>query len=122
MSSSRPLKIAFRVRPLFKKLTHIAGEVLDQRQVAQRLDGELVVTHHLVDVRAAGPARNTVDHHRAGTAHADPAGETVAEAGIGVTLNPGDHVEDGLAGLLRHGESVEAAAASAATPDAHGDR
>ena len=102
MSGGRALEIALRVRPLFEKLAHVTGEVLDQWQIAQWFDGQAVVAHHLVDVGAAGPARDAVNHHRAGTAHANPTGKAVTEAGIEMTLDPGDNIENRLARLLRY--------------------
>ena len=98
------------------------GKVLDYRQVAQRLDGQAVVTHHLVDVRAAGPAWNAVDHHRAGTTHANPAGKTITEAGIEMTLNPGDNIEDRLTRLLRHLELFKVATRRCTAPYAESNR
>ena len=85
---------------------HVAGEVLDDRQVGERADLDAAVLDHLRDVRAAGPARAAVDRHGAAAAHADPAGEAVGERRVGVALHPGHHVEHGLVLAQRHGEGL----------------
>src|SRR5688572_20935421 len=62
------------------------------------------------------PLRLAVHGHRAGTAHADAAGEAVGERGIQHALDVGDDIEHGLARMARHFESLEGSF-SAAAPD-----
>lgn len=83
--------------PLVEEFGHFAGQVLDYGQVAQRLDGQGVIVQHLLHMSTTGPARFTVDRHGAGATHTDAAREAVAQFRIEVTLDPGNHVEDGLA-------------------------
>ena len=115
-------EMTFSPFPFFEKLAHIAGEVPDYRKVAQRLDGDAAVLYNLVDMGATGPARNSVDHHRAGTTHTHAAGKAIAQAGIEVTLDPGDHVENGLTWLLRDFESLQFTAPGVAAPHADSNR
>ena len=75
------------------------------------------------DVRAARPARATVDGHRARAAHADAAGEPIGERRIDAPLDVRDDVEHGLRRVPRHVVGDEAAACCrAAAPDANRER
>ena len=77
---------------------HVDRQILDDRQIAQRLQFQpFAFAPHVDDARAARPARNTVDNHRAGAAHADTAGETIGECCILRALDFGHRVENGLA-------------------------
>src|SRR5262245_42086687 len=100
--------------PLLEELAHIARQILDHRQVRERPDLDLAFLDHLGGVRAAGPAWPAVDGHGAGPAHADAAGEAIAEGRVGMTLHPGHHIEHGLVGALRHAENLVAAVLAAA--------
>ena len=108
---------ALGLDPLVEEHGHVAGEVLDDRQVAQRSDLETAVLGDLAHVAAAGPARLAVDRHGAGAAHADAAGEAVGERWVEAALDPGHHVEHGLALAVGHGIANEAPAAGVAAPD-----
>ena len=112
---------AMRPLPLLEERRHVGGEILDDGEIGKRPDLELAAAGHLGDVRAAGPAWHAVDGHGAGAAHADAAGETVGERRIGVALDPGDDVENGLARLQRDREGLVTACILAA-PDRDLDR
>ena len=68
-------------------------------------------------MRAAGPARLTVDHHRARTAHPDTASKAITESWICLLLNPRDDIEDRLAFVPRDVEGLISPAARVSPPD-----
>ena len=106
-----------RPPPLVEELRHVTGEVLDHRQVAQRCDGQGMAFSNLSNVCAASPPRLSVDHHCAGTAHADPASETVGQLRLEIVLDPSDDIENGLALLGRYGVRTIPPARSIALPN-----
>jgi hypothetical protein len=65
------------------------------------------------------PARNSIDHHCAGTTHADPTGESIGKLGVLFTLNPGHHIEYGLAWLPGYLVDYMPTARGIATPYAY---
>ena len=107
----------FRFNPFIKKRIHIHGKVLDHRQITQRFDCQLIVLEHLFDMGPTGPARNAIDHHRAGTTHADTAGITIGQGRITILLNPGDHIKDSLTFAGRNLELFEPTGIFTATPN-----
>jgi len=110
----------FRFNPFFEKRRQIGGEVLDHRQIPQRLQRQPVVLGgHLVDMGSAGPARFAIYHHRAAATHPDPAGEAVAQGWIGVLLNPADNIENGLIFAYGNIEGFKLTFIPATAPDRH---
>ena len=108
--------------PFVEEHCHLDREVFDDWQVAQRLELQpLASAPHVDDARAAGPARNAVDDHRAGAAHADAAGKAIGETRILRALDFGDRVEDRLALAQRQRKRFEMAVAIAA-PDVEFER
>src|SRR5262249_14881302 len=114
------LEKALGVTPFVEELRHVDREILDDGEVAQRLQLEPAVARDLRYARTAGPARTPVHHHRAGAAHADAAGEAIGECWILLALDLGDDVEDGLVFPARNLEGLEAAFARPA-PDIDGE-
>ena len=112
--------MTFCLLPFFEKPAHITGQVLDHRHISQWLDGNVPILHDLVDMSTAGPARNPVDHHRAGAAHAYPTGKAITQGGIEFALNPGNHIEDRLAGLLRDLKILQFSTVGVTAPNADG--
>ena len=86
----------FGGRPFVEERIHVRGEILDDRQVAQGADCEATAARNFGDMGAAGPAGGAVYRHGARAAHADAAGKAVGQRWVGVLLDPGDDVEDGL--------------------------
>ena len=122
VASCRRVVDGFRLHPFVEERVHVGDKVLDHRQVAKRGDMQLAIARHALDMRAAGPAGLVIHHHRARAAHAHPAGEPVGQAGVGLLLDPGDDIENGLAFLPRHVETLLAAAGAVAAPDIDGER
>ena len=108
------MELAFGAIHFVEEFGHVAGQVFDDFQIAQRRNFQGAVAGDFVDVGAARPARLTVDGHRARSAHADPAREPIAQRRINVALDVGDHIKDGLRRLARHFKGFELALFAAA--------
>src|SRR5688500_3974282 len=106
-----PAKLALRARPLAEELAHVDHQVADHRQVAQGPNLALFALYDLVYVRAAGPARHVVHHHRARAAHAHAAGIAIRERRIEHSLDVGDDIQHRLAGMPRYLELLVGRAA-----------
>ena len=109
------------LHPFLEERVHVRRQILDHRQVAERRNPDHAVVEDAFDMGAAGPARLVIDHHGAGPAHANAARKAVGQRRVGLLLDPGDDVEDGLAWLFRHGKAFIGAAVGIATPDGHRD-
>lgn len=97
------LEKPLRALPFVKEGRQISRQVADHRQIGQGAQFQSAIgTHHLADMRPAGPARTAIHRHRARPAHANAAGEAIGKAWVQFALDMGDNIQHGLIVARRH--------------------
>jgi len=97
------LKKPLRALPFVKEGRQISRQVADHRQIGQGAQFQSAIgTHHLADMRPAGPARTAIHCHGTRPAHANTAGEAIGKAWVQFALDMGDNIQHGLIIARRH--------------------
>ena len=79
---------------LGEKRAHVHHQILDDREVVQRPQGDVLARGQVADVGFAGQALATVDDHAAGAAHVHAAGEAEGNAWVLFLLDAQQHVQN----------------------------
>ena len=85
---------------------HVHDQVLDDRKMVERTEGDLLAARDVRDVRLAGEAFLAVDDHAARAAHVHPARKAKRQGGILLLLDPKKNVQHRGGGLVLNAEPV----------------
>ncbi len=111
-------KTPARPLPAIEKGGQIANQILDARQMTQRLDNQPPALGDILDMTATSPARPSVDGHRARSADPHSTRESIGEIRSPMTLHPRHDIQYGPIFRHRHFQGDEFPLLRAA-PDPH---